>query len=425
MPSTTIRAARPAVAAAAICAIAVGTALGAGAFVEPISVIHTFHGGPTSVVFGWAVSELGDIDGDGVTDVIVSDPSNPAGGTVDVYSGGSGAHLFAWQGDPGALYGYAIADAGDTNGDGVSDILAGGIGGSGVADLRSGADGSLLHRFVGSAPGDQLGSALSSAGDVDGDGRSDVLVGARRVDTAAGTDAGVVIVFSGLDYHAIRTYRGPDAGGLFGAGTDVTRDIDRDGVLDHVIGARDGGAHAHGQVFLYSGATGRPLWSVAAPRTGTEFGSFFVAGLDDLDGDGTPDVYAADYGDKANGGQSGRASVLSGTDGSAIYSWTGSRPKEGTGPGREAGDLDGDGTQDVAVGSYLSSRGAKLAGRVDIFSGRTGSLIGSITSRTIGENLGFDAVGLGDVDGDGHDDLLVSAATGNTVYVVSGASIVP
>jgi hypothetical protein len=424
MPAPSHRAVRALGATIAATVIAAGSALASGAFVEPVEVLQTFHGSPTSGYFGWAVSELDDVDGDGTTDAIVGDPTNTAGGTVDVFSGRTGAHLFGWQGAPGSLLGYAIADAGDTNGDGVSEILAGDIAGTGSADLRSGADGSLLHRFTGGSAGDQLGAAVSTAGDVDRDGHSDVLVGARRVDTPAGVDAGVTYVFSGADYHLIRTYRGPDAGGLFGSGTDVTGDLDRDGVRDHVIGGRDGGYHAHGQVFVYSGATGRLLWSIAAPRSGTELGSFFVAGLADLDADGTPDVYAADYGDRSNGGQSGRASVLSGADGSTIYSWAGSRPKEGTGPGREAGDIDGDGIQDVAVGSYLSSRGAKLAGRVDVFSGRDGSLLGSITSRTIGENLGFDVVGLGDVDGDGRDDLLVSAASGETVYIVSGASIV-
>lgn len=423
MRASRIRAGRAAIAAAMLCALAAVTVQAAGAFVEPVTVIHTFQGGATSGSFGWAVSELRDVDGDGVTDAIVSDPLNSAGGTVDVYSGRTGAHVYGWQGEPGALFGYAIADAGDTNGDGVSDVVLGARNGIGSAELRSGLDGTLLHRFVGAASGDELGSAVASAGDVDRDGRADVLIGARGADTAAGVDAGVVYVFSGADYHLLRTYRGRDAGGLFGSGTDVTQDIDGDGVADHVIGARDAGAHGHGAVYLYSGATGRLLWSVTAPRTGVEFGSFFVAGLDDLDADGTPDVYAADYADKTNGGQSGRASVLSGADGSTIYSWTGSRPKEGTGPGREAGDIDGDGVQDIAVGSYLSSRGAKLAGRVDVFSGRDGSLIGTITSRTIGENLGFDTVGLGDVNGDGRDDLLVSAATGQSVYLVSGASI--
>jgi hypothetical protein len=414
-------------AALAIAAIAVPATMAAGTFVEDVEVIQTFQGSPTSGYYGWAVSELADIDGDGATDTIIGDPTNSAGGTVDVFSSATGSHLYGWQGAPGSLLGYAIADAGDTNADGVHDILAGDIRGAGmgIADLRSGADGSLLHRFSGSAAGDQLGAAVAGAGDVDGDGFADVLIGARNVDTAVGVDAGVAYVFSGADYHLIRTYRGPDVGGLFGTGTDVTGDLDSDGVLDHVIGARDSGAHNHGQVFVYSGASGRLLWSVAAPRSGGDFGSFFVAGLDDLDGDGTPDVYAADYADKANGGQSGRASVLSGANGSLIYTWTGSRPKEGTGPGREAGDIDGDGTQDVAVGSYLSSRGARLAGRVDVFSGADGTLIGSVTSRTLGENLGFDTVGLGDVDGDGRDDLMVSAATGRSVYIISGASIAP
>ena len=96
-------------------------------------------------------------------------------------------------------------------------------------------------------------------------------------------------------------------------------------------------------------------------------------------------------------------------------------PNAGAGPGRGAGDVDGDGTPDIVVGSYTSSDGAPLAGRVDVYSGRTGRRIWSDVSAIAGENLGFDAVGIGDVTGDGHPELLVSAASGDTVYVLSTA----
>ena len=83
----------------------------------------------------------------------------------------------------------------------------------------------------------------------------------------------------------------------------------------------------------------------------------------------------------------------------------------GTGPGREAGDVDHDRRVDLAVGSYTASYGAPGAGRVEVHSGRSGGVLRTITSTTAGENLGFDAVGVGDVDRDHEPDLLVSAAT--------------
>jgi hypothetical protein len=109
-------------------------------------------------------------------------------------------------------------------------------------------------------------------------------------------------------------------------------------------------------------------------------------------------------------------------DGSVIRSWTGSAANQGFGPGREAGDVDGDGVDDIVVGSYTSSDGAKAAGKVEVFSGATGDRLRLITSTNKHENLGFDAVGLGDTNGDHVPDLLVSAATGGTVYLISGGA---
>jgi hypothetical protein len=139
-----------------------------------------------------------------------------------------------------------------------------------------------------------------------------------------------------------------------------------------------------------------------------------VAGVGRVDGDRIPDVYAADY---AASGGNGFAGVYSGRDGSLIHGWPGG-PSDGTGPGREAGDVDRDGRVDLAVGSYTA--GATQAGRVDVRSGATGQVLRTFTSTTAGENLGFDAVGVGDVNRDGRPDLLLSAAEGDAVYLVAG-----
>ena len=88
--------------------------------------------------------------------------------------------------------------------------------------------------------------------------------------------------------------------------------------------------------------------------------------------------------------------------------------------GRQAGDVDGDGVGDIIVGSYTSSDGNKGAGKAEVFSGATGDRLRVMTSTVKHENLGFDAIGLGDTNGDGAPDYLVSAATGETVYLISG-----
>ncbi len=145
-----------------------------------------------------------------------------------------------------------------------------------------------------------------------------------------------------------------------------------------------------------------------------------MAGVGDLNSDGLPDVYGGDFTSSAEGDDRGQVLAFSGEDGTVLLDLFGTSAKQGFGPGREAGDMDGDGTPDLVIGSYLSSDGAWRAGKAEVFSGADGSLIRRITSTTRGENFGFDAVGLGDVDGDGAPDLLVSAAEGDVVYVISG-----
>jgi hypothetical protein len=385
------------------------TAVADNGFVEQVRLLHSWHGEPNGY-FGWAVSELADIDHDRATDLIISEPGTADGGRTWVYSGRSGREIYRLPGEPGDFQGNAIADAGDTNGDGVHDIISGAIGGSGNggpgrAYLYSGRSGRLLHTWEGTGANDQLGSAVATAGDVDHDGFADVIVGAQGAD-GAGVDSGAAYVFSGRTYKLLRRYDGAHAGDNFGSGTDL--------VAPHklVIGAalENGGGGVH--VFR----SGRELFSLAPPLGARVFGQFFVAGVGRVDGDRIADVYAADY---AAQNFSGYAAVYSGRDGSVIHAWPGA-PGDGTGPGREAGDVNFDGRTDLAVGSYRASNGAPNAGRVDVRSGRTGRVLRTITSTTAGEQLGFDAVGVGDVSRDGRPDLLLSAAEGDSVYLVAG-----
>jgi hypothetical protein len=215
----------------------------------------------------------------------------------------------------------------------------------------------------------------------------------------------------------VYTLHGDAGAHNFGSGVDHVGDLDGDGVGDLVVGAAGSTLATPGRAYAFSGRTGRELWKVSSlPTNGGGFGQFFVAGLQDLNGDGTPDVYVSDYNDNAGTGQ---AAVYSGVDGSVLLQFHGA-PGDGLGPGREAGDVNGDGIQDLAIGSYTAADGAPNAGKVQIFSGADGSVLRTITSTTPGEQLGFDAVGIDDVNGDGIPDLLASAASGNTVYVIAG-----
>jgi FG-GAP repeat protein len=373
------------------------------------------------------VSELADIDRDGANDIIVGDPNAEGfAGVTWVYSGATGEVLHRFPGAPNDNLGFAVADAGDTDGDRVHDIIAGGPGNDttttpGVAHLYSGRTGRLLRLFRGRELNDQLGAAVASAGDQDGDRRADVLVGAPGVD-ANGADSGRAYVYGVRRYRPLRVLDGADAGDAFGAGTDWTPDATGDRVPDLIVGAPAAGPLQNGAVHLFSGRTGRERWRALAPPTGVNLGRFFVAGVGDVDGDRVPDVYGADYGDASLGPATGRAALYSGVDGHELQSFTGAASRAGLGPGREAGFVDRDRRPDLAIGSYSSSAGAPGAGLVELYA-PDGRLLRTITSTTAGESLGFDAVGIGDVDGDRRGDLLLSAADGQTVYVVAGERV--
>jgi hypothetical protein len=103
--------------------------------------------------------------------------------------------------------------------------------------------------------------------------------------------------------------------------------------------------------------------------------------------------------------------VHSGADGRALHTFTGETAGEGLGTSpANVGDVDGDGHADILVGAWQYAGAAASGGRVYLFSGRDGALMQTYTSKIPGDTLGFDAVGLGDVDGDGMDDFLITAA---------------
>lgn len=394
-----------------------------GSFIEDVTVLGTFerHGGRS--FYGWELSELEDVDGDGVTDLITGGviwPPNRSG-IVDVWSGGTGKLLFSMSGQPGDWLSYAVADAGDVNGDGTHDVAAGAPArGPGHVYVLSGEDGSLLGEPIpGEAAGDFFGADVAGAGDQNQDGYDDLLVGAPRND-AAGPNAGRVYVVSGADLSTILlTIDGADAGDLFGTGTDRSDDLDGDGRDDYIAGARDAGPTAAGQVSAFSGVDGDRIWFADAGPMGVDLGYFFVAGIGDVNGDGTPDVYGADFNDATHGPGTGRVYLFSGDDGHVVWQIVGGAG-DGLGPGREAGDVDGDGRPDVIVGSYTSSDGADNAGKATIVSGVDGAEIRGITSTRAGEQFGFDAITLGDVNHDGYLDHVVSAANRNVVYLLAG-----
>src|SRR6185503_3324469 len=120
-----------------------------------------------------------------------------------------------------------------------------------------------------------------------------------------------------------------------------------------------------------------------------------------------PDVYASDWANAAKGPSTGRVYVHSGADGHALLTLTGESAGEGFGTSPSvAGDVDGDGHADLVVGAWQYAGAALGGGRACLYSGADGHLMRKFTCRIPGDTFGFDAVTMGDVDGDGTDDFL-------------------
>jgi hypothetical protein len=265
--------------------------------------------------------------------------------------------------------------------------------------------------------GGAFGSAVASAGDLNGDGLGDVMVGAPS-EATVGQLGGRVYVVSGADGAVLREYAPGGGRAEFGAGVADAGDLNGDGIPEHFVGAP-----RSGMAFLYDGATGDLLHAFEAPEGAGRFGEFFVDGLRDVDGDGVRDLYVGDYAfdaDPGTPGLPGAAFVYSGATYELLRRFDGPTATSGLGPGRGAGDVDGDGLEDLVLGHYSSSEGAGQGGRVSVHSGASGLELRRLTGTVAGEQLGFDAVGVGDVDGDGRADLALSSANGNIVRLVAG-----
>lgn len=120
---------------------------------------------------------------------------------------------------------------------------------------------------------------------------------------------------------------------------------------------------------------------------------------------------ASDFSNAAKGPSTGRIYVHSGADGRRLLTLTGETAGEGFGIGpAAAGDVDGDGYDDLIVGAWQYGGEAVSGGRAYLYSGKDGTRLKTYTCRTPGDTFGFDAVGMGDVDGDGSIDFLITSA---------------
>ena len=390
---------------------------------------------------GTSVHEAGDVNGDGIGDFIVGAPFAGTGGLNQgaayvVFGKDSGAPLnitpsslngsngFAIFGaEDGSRFGSSVSSAGDVNGDGFGDIVIGapkfngsnvqrgaayvvfGHGGSfGSSFNVSALDNTQAFSVEGAGTQDFLGTSVSNAGDVNGDGFGDIIVGSPNGNGDAADSGAAYILyghshFTGKIFTSILTAtEGVKLGGIAAndkAGTSVSggHDINGDGFDDVIVGAplaNEGGTN-HGAAYVVFGKSNLALNTPLSGLGGTS--GFRLSGVSD-------------------GDQAGFSVSL-------------------------VGDLNGDGLSEIGVGAPLANEGGIDRGAAYVVFGKSANFSNPIALSGLDGHNGFKAVGnfandflgssvsgAGDINGDGHADLIVGASGATVNGQITGSAYV-
>ncbi len=461
---------------------------------------------------GWDVSGAGDVNGDGFADLLIGAPGAHAGGydragesylvfgaagfaaNLDL-SSLDGTNGFRLDGiDDDDYSGRAVSGAGDVNGDGFADLLIGAPGAEPGANLYdnhgesyvvfgrpafaasldlASLDGTNGVRLDGVDAHDYSGYAVSSAGDVNGDGVDDILVGAPYADPGGDGEAGEsYIVFGRADTLSVHLstltgndgfrLQGIDAYDYSGWSVNGAGDVNGDGLDDILIGT-PGRENYVGESYVVFGATAFAASFDLSTLDGTngfrlkgvdayDYSGWSVGAAGDVNGDGFDDLIVgapfATVNGKHYAGESyvvfGAATFaatlkLSRLDGTNGFRLDGIDAYDHSGWAVSgAGDVNGDGFDDLLIGApYADPNGEDYAGESYVVFGTVAfaasldlsALDGTNGFRLDGidayDNSGWSVSGAGDVNGDGFDDLLIgapSAFSAGESYVVFGAA---
>jgi len=386
--------------------------------------------------FGVAVAAVDDVDGDGVRDLLVGANNYTTNVTLlgllarpkrmdlipyaVLHSGKDRRELLRITAVADAKesnFGLGIVGAADADGDGRPDLAFGlphldlgesirvEVGGlpEPSIELRSSRDGRRLWCAVSAGP--LSGFSLARMDDVDGDGCGDIAVGGPASDKTPPE----VKLHSGRTGQQVGALKSPsnecEHDQEFGNAIARVSDLDGDGVRDVAVGdpglCRDN-QRSLGAVHAYSAKKGTLLRTWTGQREGQHYGCA-VAGLGDLDHDGTEEIAVGARGEQDRGPFSGAAYVLSPKREQPLYRFEGQEGSEFGSRLGSAGDFNGDGVDDIWVGAVRDLDDSEKCGLTVIYSGKDGA--------ELARGRGGVAAALGDVNGDGCDDLAVGCPT--------------
>ncbi|MEM7704573.1 MAG: Ig-like domain-containing protein [Pseudomonadota bacterium] len=489
-------------------AIAIAAVLSPGsAFVQESIELSQLDGSNGFVLFGIdandfsgrSVSGAGDVNGDGIDDVIIgadlADPGTSNEGETYVVFGRAtgfpaslnladldGSTGFLLEGiDASDFSGDAVSGAGDVNGDGIDDLIIGAYGADQSADYEgetyvvfgrttgfpaslnlASLDGSSGFVLNGIDNYDRSGRSVSGAGDVNGDGIDDVIIGAPYAGSGTNYEGETYVVFGSdsgfpaslnladLDGSDGFVLNGIDAGDFSGRSVSGAGDVNGDGIDDVILGAylADLMGTSEGETYIVFGrATGFPASLNLADLDGSsgfllngiganDRSGRSVSGAGDINGDGIDDVIIGAYFANSNALNEGETYVVFGTDlgfpasfnladldGSSGFVLTGIDANDLSGRSvNGAGDVNGDGIDDVIIGAYLANPGVNNGGETYVVFGSDSGFPASLNLADLDGSNGFVLNGVdaddrsgrsvsraGDVNGDGIDDVIIGA----------------
>ncbi|MBL8843691.1 MAG: hypothetical protein JNL90_19370 [Planctomycetes bacterium] len=402
--------------------------------------------------FGTAVASIADLDGDARADLAVTAPTASQGSLVVLFSSVDGRRLGELRpAQADDAFGDVLADLGDLDGDGASELACGGSSRTsresaravtGTLTVISSRDGRVLARRRARYGDREFGGTLALIGDVDGDGAADLATLGHLGEGAALSDARAIELLSGRDLATLRTIREPafdarsDLPWVLGAIGDVDGDglpdlaLSRPGIWDQAIFDSD--------LWVFSSRSGARLrhWHLDQQSFGSA-----ITRAGDLDGDGSEELAIATF-DASGSSPSIAAELLtirSVRNGATLatiaadFGYVDRVLDRGFGDALLGGrDLDGDGTPDLALGepwvwNVIGATGARrmlVDGRLLTASPRRATFL----AERIGDDQLFAREGpfvaLGDLDGDGIGELAIGEAAGlspGSVALLSGA----